>query len=43
MKDLKYLTAYSIPLCALIGLTQQGIWAWLTPVYAFILVSFLVV
>ena len=41
MKDLKYLTAYSIPLCALIGLTQQGIWAWLTPVYAFILVPIL--
>ena len=41
MKDLKYLTAYTIPLCAIIGLTQQGIFTWLTPVYVFVMVPFL--
>ncbi|TVZ52646.1 alkane 1-monooxygenase [Dokdonia sp. Hel_I_53] len=41
MKDLKYLTAYTIPLCAFIGLTQQGVFVWLTPVYVFILVPIL--
>ncbi len=38
MKDLKYLTAYSTPLCAFIGLTYQDVWVWLTPIYAFVLV-----
>ena len=41
MKDLKYLTAFSIPLCAIIGLTYQGVWVWLTPVYTFIAVPIL--
>ncbi len=41
MKDLKYLTAYTIPLCALIGLVQQEAFTWLTPIYAFVLVPIL--
>ena len=36
--DLKYLTAYSIPAGSLIGLNYLGVWGFLTPVYAFILV-----
>lgn len=35
MKDLKYLAAFSIPLVALIGISIQGIWSYLTPVYTF--------
>ena len=35
MKDLKYLAAFSIPLVALIGISAQGIWSYLTPVYTF--------
>lgn len=35
MKDLKYLAAFSIPLVAFIGIWQQGIWSFLTPVYVF--------
>ncbi|MBT8262761.1 MAG: alkane 1-monooxygenase [Bacteroidia bacterium] len=35
MKDLKYLAAYSIPIVAIIGLYLEGIWTFLTPVYAF--------
>lgn len=41
MKDLKYLTAFSIPLCAIIGLTYQGAWVWITPVYTFVAVPIL--
>ncbi|MCT8339341.1 alkane 1-monooxygenase [Flavobacteriaceae bacterium TK19130] len=41
MKDLKYLAAYSIPLMVLIGLTLRGHWAFLTPVFAFVLVPLL--
>lgn len=41
MKDLKYLTAFSIPLCALIGLSYQGFWVWLAPVYTFVAVPIL--
>ncbi len=35
MKDLKYLFAYTIPICALIGIWFQGIFTYLTPLYAF--------
>ncbi|NER17404.1 alkane 1-monooxygenase [Spongiivirga citrea] len=35
MKDLKYLAAFSIPLVAFVGISQQGIWSFLTPVYVF--------
>ncbi len=41
MQDLKYLTAYLIPLCALIGLYYGGFWAYLTPIYAFVIVPIL--
>lgn len=41
MKDLKYLSAYMVPLCALIGMTLQNAWSFLTPVYAFVLVPIL--
>ncbi len=41
MKDLKYLTAYTIPLCTIIGLIYQGFWSWLAPVYTFIAVPVL--
>ncbi len=41
MKDLKYLSAYIVPLCAVVGLIQQGIFSFLTPVYAFVLVPIL--
>lgn len=33
--DLKYLTAYLLPVCAFIGLSIYGIWSWLTPVVTF--------
>ncbi len=38
ISDFKYLTAYSIPVATLVGLNYQGGWAFLTPVYAFLLV-----
>lgn len=41
MKDLKYLTAYTIPICALTGLYFAGFWSYLTPIYAFIIVPIL--
>ena len=41
MKDLKYLSAYLVPLCAFIGVSLQGYWSYLTPVYAFTLVPIL--
>ena len=41
MKDLKYLTAFSIPLMACIGLYYQGVFTFLTPFYAFVLIPFL--
>jgi alkane 1-monooxygenase len=41
MNDLKYLTAYAIPLCALTGLYYGGLWAYLTPIYAFVIVPIL--
>lgn len=40
MKNLKYLTAYSIPFVALIGIYFNGIYTFLTPVYVFVLVPF---
>ena len=41
MKDLKYLYAYTIPLCAAISLWLQGFWSFLTPIYAFVLIPLL--
>lgn len=41
MKDLKYLISYTIPLCAALGLLLKGPWAFLTPIYAFVLVPIL--
>jgi len=41
MKDLKYLAAFSIPLVAFIGIYFKGIYSYLTPVYAFILIPIL--
>jgi alkane 1-monooxygenase len=41
MKDLKYLLAYIIPICAFIGLTQLGIWVWLTPFVIFCIIPIL--
>lgn len=41
MKDLKYLSAYLVPLCAIVGVSLQGTWSFLTPVYAFVFVPIL--
>lgn len=41
MKDLKYLTAFSIPLMVFIGLYFQGLFTFLTPVYAFVIIPIL--
>ena len=41
MKDLKYLSAYLVPICAFIGVYLQGPWSFLTPVYAFVFVPIL--
>lgn len=41
MKDLKYLTAFSIPIMAFVGLYIQGIFTFLTPFYAFVLIPVL--
>lgn len=41
MKDLKYLTAYSIPIMAFIGLYYQGMFTFLTPFYGFVLIPIL--
>lgn len=41
MKDLKYFSAYIVPLCAFIGISQHGFLSFLTPVYAFALVPLL--
>ena len=38
MKDLKYLAAFSIPIVAFIGLYFKGPLAYLTPVYAFVMI-----
>ncbi|MBU2938028.1 alkane 1-monooxygenase [Lacinutrix sp. C3R15] len=37
MKDLKYLAAFSIPLLAVLGLYFKGIYVYLVPIYAFVL------
>ena len=41
MNDLKYLTAFSIPVMAFIGLYAQGIFSFLTPFYAFVIIPIL--
>lgn len=41
MNDLKYLTAFSIPLMAFAGLYFQGVFSFLTPFYAFVLIPIL--
>ncbi len=41
MKDLKYLTAFSIPLMAFIGLYFKGWFSFLTPFYGFVLIPIL--
>lgn len=41
MKDLKYLTAFSIPVMAVLSITLQGYWSYLTPIYAFVLIPVL--
>ena len=41
MNSLKYLTAYTIPLSAFIGISQGGLWYYLTPVYAFLMIPML--
>ncbi|NAY91678.1 alkane 1-monooxygenase [Muricauda sp. JGD-17] len=41
MKDLKYLSALSIPLAAAISIYFKGHWSYFTPVYAFIVIPFL--
>ncbi|MGB5429485.1 alkane 1-monooxygenase [Eudoraea sp.] len=38
MKDLKYLTAFTIPIFAFIGIYFKGYWTVITPVYAFMLI-----
>ncbi|WP_040252845.1 alkane 1-monooxygenase [Psychroserpens mesophilus] len=41
MKDLKYLTAFSIPIAAFLGLYFKGNFVFLTPVYAFVIIPIL--
>ncbi|MCS6928673.1 MAG: alkane 1-monooxygenase [Saprospiraceae bacterium] len=41
MRDAKYLFAYLLPLSAVIGLAFRGPWAWLTPVFSFVLIPLL--
>ncbi len=41
MKDLKYLSALSIPLSAIIGISMGAYWCFLTPVYAFVIIPVL--
>ena len=36
LSDLKYLMAYSIPISAIVGLTNEGFFYFLTPIYIFI-------
>ncbi len=37
MKDLKYLAAFTIPVVAILGIGNQGIYSFATPVYVFII------
>ncbi|MEW7280482.1 alkane 1-monooxygenase [Aquimarina sp. 2201CG1-2-11] len=41
MKDLKYLCAYTVPLMAIIGHLQLGLFTYLTPIYAFVFIPLL--
>ncbi|MGB5646357.1 MAG: alkane 1-monooxygenase, partial [Muriicola sp.] len=41
MKDLKYLAALSIPVSAVLSIYYGGIWSYLTPVYAFVIIPVL--
>jgi alkane 1-monooxygenase len=41
MKDLKYICAWSIPASAILGIALGGIWCFITPVYAFLLIPIL--
>lgn len=41
MKDLKYLAAFSIPIVAFLGISLKGMWAYITPVYAFVIIPVL--
>ena len=41
MQDLKYLTAFSIPLAAIVGLIMREYWVFFTPIYAFVLIPVL--
>ena len=41
MRDLKYLVAFSIPLVAVMGISQKGLWAYGAPVYAFVILPVL--
>ena len=41
MKDLKYLAAFSIPIIAYFGISMRGLWSFMTPVYAFVVIPVL--
>lgn len=41
MEDLKYLSALTIPLSALLGFTLLGYWSFTTPIYAFVFIPIL--
>ena len=41
MKDLKYIAAFSIPIVAFLSIYLKGIWAYATPVYAFVFLPIL--
>jgi alkane 1-monooxygenase len=41
MKDLKYIAAFSIPIVAFLSIYFKGIWAYATPVYAFVFLPIL--
>ncbi|OBX23980.1 alkane 1-monooxygenase [Gelidibacter algens] len=41
MKDLKYLSAFSIPFMAFLGLYYQGLFSFITPIYAFVMIPIL--
>ena len=38
MKDLKYLIAYTIPVVVIISLNFRGLWSFLTPIFAFVVI-----
>lgn len=41
MKDLKYMAAFTIPICAFIGIYLKGYWSFIAPVYVFMLIPLL--